>query len=118
MFTQSTHSHLSAQIRPTSISVPIQGARPPRRRISRRPPATPRKKCGLAAGKMWLAVSRSGKLPQNVRLKVVLPRDVKKLAITVQSLYDHAVKLRCCIKIGKSQKIIFFRPLREIDFHV
>src|SRR6218665_4033269 len=110
MFTQSTHSHLSAQIRPTSSSVPIQGARPPRRRISRRPPATP--------GKMWLAVSRSGKLPQNVRLKVVLPRDVKKLAITVQSSYDHAVKLRCCIKIGKSQKIIFFRPLREIDFHV
>ena len=57
-------------------------------------------------------------MPQNVRLKVVLPRDIKKLAITVQSAYDHSVKLRCCIKIGKSQKIILFRTLWAIDFYV
>ena len=41
-----------------------------------------------------------------------------KLAITVQSSYDHAVKLRCCIKIGKSQMIILFRTLWVIDFYV
>ena len=58
-------------------------------------------------------------MPQNVRLKVVLPGDVKKkLAITVQSSYDHAVKLWCCIKIGKSQEIILFRTLWAIDFYV
>ena len=28
--------------------------------------------------------------------------------MTVQISYDHAVKLQCCIKIGKSEKIILF----------
>ena len=42
----------------------------------------------------------------------------KKLAITVQSSYDHAVKLLCCIKIGKGQKIIVFRTLWAIYFYV
>jgi len=42
----------------------------------------------------------------------------KKLAITVQSSYDHAVKLRCCMKMGKRQKIILFRTLWAIDFYV
>ena len=57
--------------------------------------------------------------PPNVRLKAALPRDVnEKLTITVQSSYDHAVKLQCCIKIGKSEKIILFRTQWAIDFYV
>jgi len=37
----------------------------------------------------------------------------KKLTISVQSSYDHAVKLglQCCTKIGKSETIILFRIL-------
>src|SRR6218665_3826602 len=56
------------------------------------------KKCGLSAGK--IAANRqadrkinAAKPPPNFRLKETLPRDVnEKLAITVQSLYDHAVR--------------------------
>jgi len=42
----------------------------------------------------------------------------EKLAMTVQNSYDHAVKLQCCTKIGKSEKIILFRTLWAIDFEV
>ena len=35
--------------------------------------------------------------------------------MTVQTSYDHAVKLQCCIKIGKSEKIILFGTLWAID---
>jgi len=56
-------------------------------------------------------------MPQNVRLTVALPRDVyKKLAITVQSSYDNAVKLQCCIKIGKSEKIIIIKNFVGVRF--
>ena len=37
---------------------------------------------------------------------------------TVQISYDHAVKLQCSIKIGKSDKIILFRTLWATDFYV
>jgi len=61
------------------------------RRISRQP----RKKFDLAAGK--IAASRR----KNIRLMLALPRDVNEnLAITVQSSYNHAVKLQCYSKIG------------------
>jgi len=46
------------------------------------------------------------------------PAMSNKLEITVQSSYNHAVKLRCCIKIGKSQKTILFRTLWAIDVYV
>ena len=77
--------------------------------------AAGRKKCGLAAGKIAASRQPGGKKyaakpPPNIRLKAALPGDIKeKLAITVQSSYDHVVKLRCCTKIGKSksEKIIF-----------
>jgi len=36
--------------------------------------------------------------------------------MTVQISYDHAVKLQCCIKIGKSEKIILFVTLWAIDY--
>src|SRR6218665_560756 len=79
-------------------------SRPPSRRISRRP-----EKIRLSRRKK--AASRQQdrkKMPQNVRLTVALPRDVyKKLAITVQSSYDHAVKLQCCIKIGNTSRHTF-----------
>src|SRR6218665_3941206 len=82
--------------------------RSPSRRISRRP----KKNCGLAAGK--IAASRqpgrkinAAKPPPKIRLKAALPRDVnEKLAIIVYCSYEHAVKLQCCTKIGKSEKII------------
>src|SRR6218665_860914 len=91
-------------------------SRPPSRRISRRPG----KKCGLASGKIAARRQQDRKkCRKNVRLKVTLPRDVRKnLAITVQSSYNNAVKLQCCIKIGKSEKIILFRTLWAIDFYV
>ena len=55
----------------------------------------------------------------NVRLKAALPRNVnEKLAITVQNSYDHAVKLQCCTKIGKSEKVILIWALWAIDFYV
>ena len=37
--------------------------------------------------------------------------------MTVQISYDHAVKLQCCIKIGKSEKIILFGTLWAIDLY-
>ena len=37
--------------------------------------------------------------------------------MTVQISYDHAVKLQCCIKIGKSEKIVLFGTLWAIDFY-
>ena len=53
----------------------------------------------------------------NVRLKAALPRNVnEKLAINIQSSYDHAIKLQCCTKIGKSEKIMLFRTQWAIDF--
>jgi len=78
--------------------------------------AAGRKKCSLAAGK--IAASRQpgrkkyvAKPPPKVQ-KAALPRDVnEKLAITIQSSYEHAVKLRCCTKIGKNEKILLFRTL-------
>src|SRR6218665_3821800 len=98
----------------------VLGTRPPSRRISR----WPEKKCGLAAGK--IAASRqpsrkkyAAKPPPKVRLKAALPRNVnEKLAITVQSSYDHVVNLQCCTKIGRSVKIILFRTLWTIHFYV
>src|SRR6218665_2653086 len=48
----------------------------------------------------------AAKPPLNIRLKAALSRNVnEKLAFTVHSSYDHAVKLQCCTKIGKSEKI-------------
>ena len=38
--------------------------------------------------------------------------------MTVQISYDHAVKLQCCIKIGKSEKIILFGTLWAIDLYM
>ena len=38
----------------------------------------PEKKCGLAAGKIAASRQPAGKMPQNVQLKVALPRDVNK----------------------------------------
>src|SRR6218665_1045308 len=38
--------------------------------------------------------------------------------MTVQISYDHAVKLQCCIKIGKSKKIILFGTLWAIDLYM
>src|SRR6218665_1230164 len=56
-----------------------------------------------SAAHQWAAAHRL----RTAGLKVALPRGVnEKLAITVQSSYDHAVKLHCCIKIGKSENII------------
>ena len=38
--------------------------------------------------------------------------------MTVQISCDHAVKLQCCIKIGKSEKIILFGTLWAIDLYM
>ena len=74
--------------------------RPPSRRFSRRPPA---RKLRLAGPEKSAA-----KPPPNFRLKAALPRDVtEKLAITVQSAYNHTIILQCCIEIGKSERIIY-----------
>jgi len=46
----------------------------------------------------------AAKLPPNIRLKAALPGEInEKLSVTVPSSYDHAVKLQCCNKIGKSK---------------
>src|SRR6218665_1053063 len=37
--------------------------------------------------------------------------------MNVQISYDHAVKLQCCIKIGKSETIILFGTLWAIDLY-
>src|SRR6218665_3480956 len=82
--------------------------RSPSRRISRRP----KKNCGIAAGKITACRQPGRKInaakpPPKIRLKAALPRGViEKLAITVQSSYDHAVMLHCCTKIGKSENMI------------
>src|SRR6218665_1591731 len=112
MFTQSTHAHLSAQIRPTSSSVPIQGARPPRRRISRRPPATPQKKMRLSRRKNAASRQQERETAAKCPAKGGVTTRCQKISnYRSEFIYDHAVKLRCCIKIGKSQKIILFRTL-------
>src|SRR6218665_3184571 len=54
----------------------------------------------------YRAGKNAAKPPSNIRLKAAA-----KLAITVQSSYSHAVKLQCCTKIGKREKIILFRSL-------
>ena len=72
----------------------------------------PGKNCGLAAGKITASRQPGRKInaakpPPNIWLKAALPRGViEKLAITVQSSYDHAVMLYCCTKIGKSENMI------------
>src|SRR6218665_640042 len=38
--------------------------------------------------------------------------------MTVRISYDHAVKLQCCIKIGKSEKITLFGTLWAIDLYM
>ena len=38
--------------------------------------------------------------------------------MTFQISYDHAVKLQCCNKIGKSEKIILFGTLWAIDLYM
>src|SRR6218665_2676784 len=98
------------------------GTRTPSRRITLRPPTG--KECGLAAGKFFASRQPGrkkyvAKPPPNVRLKAVLPRDVNEtLAITIKGAYDHAVKLQCCTKIGKSEKIMLFSNLWAINFYV
>ena len=61
----------------------------------------------------YRAGKNAAKPPSNIRLKAAA-----KLAIIVQSSYDHAVKLQCCTKIGKREKIILSRTLWSIDFYV
>src|SRR6218665_3436898 len=72
------------------------------------------KKNAVAAGKIAASRQPGGKInsakpPPKIRLKAALglPCDVnEKLAIIVYCSYEHAVKLQCCTKIGKSEKII------------
>jgi len=83
----------------------------------------PEKKCGLSAGKIAASCQpgrkKYAKPPPNIWLKSALSSDVnEKLAITIQSSYDHAVKLQCCTKISKSRKKILFRTMWAIDFYV
>ena len=43
---------------------------------------------------------------------------ITKLAVNIQSSYDHGVKLQSWTKIGKSEKIVLFQTLPMIKFYV